>query len=64
LQNNLLDNFPAKNTQNIITNFIQLYKNKGLSQIYDHITVTKELSDKDAAKILDEFKEYISKIKN
>lgn len=63
LQSGLLDNFNPKDAKNILTNFIQIYKNKANRKVYDRISTEKDLSDEDSTEILDEFKEYISGIK-
>jgi len=60
LQNNLLDNVNPKNVDSILTNFLQFFKNKSSSKIYDRISTYKELSQDDSQCILDEFKNYIT----
>ncbi|MDD4120228.1 MAG: F0F1 ATP synthase subunit alpha [Clostridia bacterium] len=63
LQNNLLDNIPPKNVSGLLTNFLQFFKNKANSKIYNRITTYKELSEEDSQDILEEFKKYLTGIR-
>lgn len=63
LQNNLLDNIPPKNVSGLLTSFLQFFKNKANSKIYNRITTYKELSEEDSQDILEEFKKYLTGIR-
>lgn len=63
LQKTLLDEISPKYEKNIISNFIQSFKNNTNSKTYDKITNYKELTDEDANIIISAFEKYVSSLK-